>query len=91
MPRLKKPKKVVVEKRRARGTGSIFYDKQDPRIRRVDASTVGFTVNDGTEVTATGNIPTATLSPFIAITNTTANAKSVDIDYFDLMVRGISR
>lgn len=61
------------------------------RVRRIDASTIGFTADDGTEQTLAVTIPTVTMSPFFAVTNTTANAKSADIDYFDMLIRGMSR
>jgi hypothetical protein len=61
------------------------------RIRRVDASTIGFTVDGGTEVTVTTNIPTAVLDFFFAIRNNVASDKNHDIDYFDCLIAGLNR
>jgi hypothetical protein len=44
-----------------------------------------------TEVTATLTIPTAVMNPFFAITNTEAASKTLDIDYFDLLIPGLTR
>lgn len=41
--------------------------------------------------TRTTNIPTLGMQPFSYIVNTTANAKTFDIDYFEWCVYGISR
>lgn len=61
------------------------------RIRRVDASTVGFTLNAGSEITITTNIPTAALQPMHQIVNSAAAAKTCDLDYFDLLLTGLTR
>jgi hypothetical protein len=62
------------------------------RIRRVDASTIGFSVDGGTEVTATATIPTAMMQPGILITNpAAAAATTLDVDLFDLRISGLSR
>jgi hypothetical protein len=62
------------------------------RIRRVNGSTVGFTVNALTEVTATATIPTAQMQPGILITNpAAAAATTIDIDLFALSVSGLTR
>lgn len=62
------------------------------RVRRVDATTIGFSLNSGTEQTHTANIPTVALNPFIAISNNAASAnKSIDIDQFSLLIQGLSR
>lgn len=54
------------------------------RIRRIDATTVGFSVNGGAEVTQTSNIPgdTTTLVFGWQIVPTTTTARSMDIDAF---------
>jgi hypothetical protein len=61
------------------------------RIRRVDASTIGVSLNGGTEVTATATIPTAALLPFTAIKNLTGSDKTLQMDYFGLTILGLSR
>jgi hypothetical protein len=54
------------------------------RLRRIDASTIGFTYDGGTESTITTNIPTAGLVPaFYVVRVATAN-KTLDVDSFDL-------
>ena len=62
------------------------------RIRRVNGTTIGFTVNGGSEVTATATIPTAMLHPGNLITNPAAAAPvALDIDLFKLTVYGLNR
>jgi hypothetical protein len=61
------------------------------RVRRVDASNVGFSVDDGAEVTLNTNIPTSGMSPYCQITNNAAASKTVDIDYFEMTVSGMTR
>lgn len=62
------------------------------RIRRIDSSTIGFTLNGGTELTLTTNIPTAGLTPMVLISKQSdSGAKSVDVDYFDVAISGLSR
>jgi hypothetical protein len=64
------------------------------RIRRVDASTIGFTVNANAEVLATASIPTALMyacSQVYYNTGGTLGAKTVDYDFFDLLVTGLTR
>lgn len=62
------------------------------RIRRVNASTIGFTLNANAEQTMTATIPTAALNPFFANSNGAAAAsKSLEVDLFDLLVTGLAR
>lgn len=61
------------------------------RIRRIDASTIGFTFNALTEVTLTTNVPTVALTPFFQIINGAAASKTLDLDYFSLRITGLSR
>jgi hypothetical protein len=62
------------------------------RMRRIDASTVGFTVNALTEVTATATIPTAMLMPGWLVTNpAAAAAATVDVDLWTLRISGLTR
>jgi hypothetical protein len=54
------------------------------RCRRIDASTVGFSINGGSEITLTSTIPPATnvlLFGFHIIPQS-ANARSVDVDWY---------
>lgn len=54
------------------------------RVRRIDATTIGFTVNTNTEIQNTTNTPAGTLQPCIYIDNNIAASKTVDVDYFSL-------
>jgi hypothetical protein len=60
------------------------------RIRRLDASTIAFDMGGGVQ-TATTNIPNAALQPFVAIWNSAAVNKVIEIDYIDLSVPGLTR
>ena len=61
------------------------------RIRRVDGTHIGFSIDGGTEVTQTANIPTAALQVFVGIVNTATGTKSLDIDYFTFSITGLNR
>lgn len=56
------------------------------RLRRVNSTTIGFSVDGGTEATITANIPTVALAVLIQIATGAAAAKSVDLDYVGLTV-----
>lgn len=60
------------------------------RIRRTDASTILFSFA-ATEVTTNTNVPTAILQPAVQLLSGTAGARDVDLDYFDLLITGLSR
>jgi hypothetical protein len=62
------------------------------RIRRIDASTIGFTLNGGAEVQHTTDIPTAVLSPGFAAWQTSAGSVSyVTADAFEMRITGLTR
>lgn len=61
------------------------------RIRRVDASTIGCSIDGGTEVTLTTNIPTAVLFPEAFIATAAAADKTHDIDFMRLRATGLTR
>lgn len=61
------------------------------RLRRLDASTVGLTVNAGTEVTQTLTIPTVAVLPWIHLVPTSNSARTLDVDFFDTLITGLSR
>ena len=61
------------------------------RIRRVNGTTIGFTIDGGAEVTATATIPTAMMQVGNHITNLTAAAKTIDFDLIRLNVYGLTR
>lgn len=55
------------------------------KFRRIDASTIGVSVNDGSEIISSGTAPTAHLAPFRQVfyaNGGTLGNKSMDIDYF---------
>lgn len=61
------------------------------RLRRINGTTIGFSINGGAEVNATATIPTSGLNPFWAISNVTAVDKHVDMDLFETIVAGLVR
>lgn len=62
------------------------------RIRRISATTIGFTVNGGTEIATTTNVTAVALQPFFQVYNWTgASTKNLDLDYFDLTIPNILR
>lgn len=70
----------------ATGTGWVRL-----RIRRKDASTISFSLDGGAETDHTANIPTAALNAGWQIVNSAAANKTMDADYFHLLVTGLSR
>lgn len=61
-------------------------------IRRVDAGTIGFRVDNNPEITHTTNIPAAQCNPWISVTNgATAAVQSLDIEFFRLQATGVAR
>lgn len=69
---------------RSASLGAFAADWVKIKIRRIDATTVGFTVDGGTEVTQTANvIGDTTVAAFGAqVIPKSANARSVDFDFF---------
>lgn len=61
------------------------------RVRRIDAGSIGFSLNDGAETVLTSNLPTLALVPFVVVGNTAAADKAIDIDFFSLTISGLSR
>jgi hypothetical protein len=62
------------------------------RLRRKDASTIGFSVDGGAETNIATNVPTATMSVGNHISNNAVAAdKTHDIDFFSLLMTGASR
>jgi hypothetical protein len=61
------------------------------RIRRVNSNTIGFTIDNGTEQTSTTNIPSSTYGIVLQMKTHTTASKSLDIDYVDVLVSGLSR
>jgi len=71
-----------VETRVALPLVDLLY--HDFSIRRVDETTIGFTVDGGTEFTINTNVPTVPLLPFFGIQRGAGVNKSINIDYFSL-------
>lgn len=63
------------------------------RVRRIDAGTIAFSVNGGSELTSITNIPTVgTMMPYAHIQNASVNAaRFMDIDYCDCILTGYTR
>lgn len=61
------------------------------RIRRTGASAIGYSLNGGAETTISTNIPTASLMPGLHIVNSAVASKTIDVDYFDLLITGMTR
>lgn len=62
------------------------------RIRRKSADVIGFSLDNGAEVNISTNVPAIAMNPFTYIKNVgTTVTKNLDHDYFDLLIKGISR
>jgi hypothetical protein len=62
------------------------------KIRKVNTTTIGFSINGQAERTLNTNVPTNSISVFFGVgNNNTAVAKTLDIDYFAFILTGISR
>lgn len=61
------------------------------RIRRIDATTVGFSIDDGAEVTATTGLASAAMQSGAQIVNSAAATKTIDIDWFSLELSNLAR
>lgn len=68
------------------------------QIRRVDASTIGYKIastlsalTSATEYTLTGSMPTTGLTPFVWIQTHTAALRSIEVDFFDARITGLTR
>lgn len=72
----------------AAGTGWLRL-----RLRRIDATTLGFSVNGGTEVThgTSENLPNAAIAHGLQIVTGEAVIKNVDVDYFSCRITGLVR
>jgi hypothetical protein len=74
------------------GTPSTTADFSAPdtswhrfRIRRIDTTTIGFSMDGGPEKVITTNIPdTGILNPYIVFSNGSAAGKDFTLDYFEL-------
>lgn len=62
------------------------------RIRRVNLTTIGWSIDEGTEQTKATGIPTTAMEFFLSISNNAvAASKTIDIDYFEMYVMGLAR
>jgi hypothetical protein len=61
------------------------------RIRRIDASTIGFTIDGGTEQTVTTNVPTASMLLCMFMQSHAAADKTYDIDLITCTLSGLAR
>jgi hypothetical protein len=69
--------------------GTVTTDFEIFRIRRIDASTIGFTVGENVERTMTTGIPTNPLVFVILMQTGEAASKTYDIDWFSLLVEDV--
>lgn len=60
------------------------------RLRRVSGTHVGVSINDGAEIVVAWS-PATTLAPFFGIRNGAAAEKTIQVDYFSLLVTGLAR
>lgn len=61
------------------------------RLRRVSSSAVGFSVNGGTEVTSSSNVPSASAQFGLHLINLAGASKTIDVDFVSMLVTGLSR
>ena len=62
------------------------------RVRRINSTTVGFQINDETEVTQTSNIPANTpLTPALQVGSNAGNVINIDVDCAEVLVTGMTR
>lgn len=62
------------------------------RLRRINATTIGYTGTGSADITQTTNIPTGiALQPFVQIKNQSAVNKTMDVDFFELGMGGLAR
>jgi hypothetical protein len=62
------------------------------KMRKVNTTTIGFSINGRAERTLAANVPTVALNAFFGVgNNNTAAAKTLDIDYFAFIMTGLSR
>ena len=60
------------------------------RIRRLNSSTIGFTIDRGEEALVTANIPTAVTNVIVYVETAEAVAKTLDFDLIDYLVTGMT-
>ncbi len=62
------------------------------RVRRVNDTTVAFSLDGGTtDVTSTATAPTSGIQPFVHVTTTTTVSKDFVLDWFDMLITGLTR
>lgn len=61
------------------------------QIRRVNATTIGFTLDNGAEITIATNVPTAALHSMFQMVNSAAAAKTLDVDFWRYRIAGLVR
>lgn len=73
--------------------GSLSTNWVTLRIRQAAVGTILFSVDGGAEVSqGGGNVPAGVaVQPFVQIKNQVASSKTMDIDYFEMTITGLSR
>jgi hypothetical protein len=62
------------------------------RCRRLDATSVAFSVDGGAETVVASNVPSsANVQPYLAVKNNAAADKAVRVDYFYMVISGLMR
>lgn len=61
------------------------------RIRRIDAATIGFSVNDSAEISVTANLPTGLLFPYMLLRWISGTFATLDVDYWDMSITNLAR
>ena len=62
------------------------------RVRRINSTTVGFTLDKGAEVTQTSTVPGATaVGPFFQAVTTAAAAKTYTVSFFSCLITNLGR
>lgn len=63
------------------------------KLRRVSATVLGFSVNGGTEIEVTGNMPvdSTSLLPGFHLVPTSASARNLDVDFFSMKLAAQTR
>lgn len=82
-----------VQTRETTGINVVALDWIKLRIRRISSTSIGFTMNNASEVAMTTNLPSAgqLVQPFFAILGTTTTARTVLVDLFTMTITGLAR
>lgn len=72
--------------------GSTNTSYHSFRLRRIDATTVGFTMDANAELTTTAHVPSAACNLIMAISNSSGSGnKQFTVDYVSVAITGLTR